>query len=198
MVEEAVKGFISILKKIRNWFIPPAGGDWQRILFQPMLYLFLWVAVLIIVHRGNFSTNFQFEALDHSTMSIDVLNRQWSFFWAWSALGLVCPPLALVSLWLIYRIKSGRWKYLGFWLRLSSDVGVSISLLSYCIFRFDTGDYNIYPMAVITAATLFVLHLVFRDIGKVYEIEVLSRRIQAQWIKEDEVNEQRSYSLSDG
>lgn len=181
-MERAVARTISAIKRVQRWFVPPKGTlEWQRILYQPMLYLCLWIAVLVIIHRGDF-TNIPPETSD----------KQNELFWAWSAVGIVSPPIGLISLWFIYKIKNGLWKYWGFWLRLAADIGMATAMLCYCIFRFDVGDYHVYTMATTVSSTIFVFHLVLRDCLKLYEIEAVASQLQLQW--EEEKDERHSIS----
>lgn len=169
--------------KLMNWCIPPIGWvqrrlvppkgapDWQRIAFQPMLYLCLWIAAIIILVKGDFATIPPLFADEHSGNA----------FWIWASLSLICPPLALGSLWLI-QSPHGEKKYRGLWLRIAADIGQLTAITVYLILRFAIGDWHVYPMACIIACWIFVAHLVLRDAERIYTVEKLARKIDKHGI----------------
>lgn len=148
----------------QRWLVPPSGSettDWRRVSFQPMLYLFLFLGAIFILFFGDpFAQPSDYGEPD-------------TLFLVWDGLGIICPPLALLSLWLIVRAPP-KWKYIGFWTRLTADVGMLSSLMSYCVLRLSFGDFHIIPIACLLAATLFVFHLVIRDIRTLREVEKLA------------------------
>ena len=156
------------IRWLRRWFIPEGSADWQKVAFQPMLFLCLWLAALIILVRGDF----------RSVPAVFSDKNNSPVFWVWVGLSLVCPPLGLVSLRMIRDDANGRWKYRGFWFRLAADIGQLTALTVYTVLRFQMGDYHIYPVACLVACTLFVAHLVMRDVKKVWQLESLARALR--------------------
>ena len=152
---------------IQRKMVPPKGtADWRRIAFQPMLYLCLWVAAIVIIVKGDFATIPPIFADEHSGVA----------FWLWSGLSLICPPLAMVSLWFI-QSPHGERKYQGLWLRLAADVGQLTAVVVYLILRFAIGDWHVYPMGALIACVIFVAHLVLRDAERIYVVEKLASKI---------------------
>ena len=161
---------------VKQWCVPPIGSiqrklippqgtpDWERIAFQPMLSLCLWVcAVLVIV-------------IDQFQPGVFEDEHAGSAFWVRAGLSLVCPPLAMVSLWLI-QSPSGARKYQGLWVRLAADVGQLTAITMYAALRFLSGDWHIYPMGTVVAAVIFVAHLVMRDAKRILVVEKLASKI---------------------
>lgn len=177
MNKQQTKHIHSFTVSVKQWCIPPIGSiqrklippqgtpDWQRIAFQPMLYLCLWVSAVFVVIVDRFQpTVFSSE---HSG----------SVFWVvWAGLSLVCPLLAMFSLWLI-QSPSGARKYQGLWVRLAADVGQLTAITMYSALRFASGDWHIYPMGVVVAAVIFVAHLVMRDAKRILVVEKLASKI---------------------
>ena len=167
--------------KLMNWCIPPIGWvqrrlvppkgtpDWQRIAFQPMLYLCLWISAIVIVVADRFQT--AAFASEHAG----------NIFWLWSGLSLLCPPMTIVSLWLI-QSPHGDKKYRGLWLRLAADIGQCTAITVYLILRLAIGDWHIYPFSCLIACWIFVCHLVLRDAERIYTVEKLARKIEKHGI----------------
>ena len=131
-----------------------------------MLYLCLWIATILVVFRGDFT----------SLPSDYVDNHHDSIFWLWAGLSLVCPPLALGALHLIESSKGER-KYRGFWLRLGADVGQACALTVYTLIRITTGDFHVYPRGALIACVIFAWHLVMRDARRLIEVEKLANML---------------------
>ena len=161
---------------VKQWCVPPIGSiqrklippqgtpDWQRIAFQPMLYLCLWVSAVFVV------------IVDRFQPTVFSSEHAGSVFWVWAGLSLVCPPLAMFSLWLIQSPNGAR-KYQGLWVRLAADVGQLTAITMYSALRFASGDWHIYPMGVVVAAVIFVAHLVMRDAKRILVVEKLASKI---------------------
>ena len=151
---------------VNRWIVPPEQDqDWQRVSYQPMLYLLAWWAALVVLIGGDFAG-----------VPITLRDQPGGFFWVWTSLSLIAPPMALVSLWLIQN-GSGSWKYRGLWLRLGADCGQFSAMLTYSVLRLQLGDFHVYPIATLLASTLFVFHLVLRDVRRLWEVERLATRI---------------------
>ena len=155
------------IKTVQHVFVPPKGtDDWQRIAYQPMLYLCLWIAAIVILIKGDFA----------AIPPIFKDETTGSTYWLWTGLSLICPPIALASLWLIQQ-ASGVWKYRGLWTRLGADFGQLIALVIYTWIRFAIGDWHVYPQATLIASTLFVAHLVLRDAERLFVVERLATKL---------------------
>lgn len=162
-----MKHFWAFLRQVRYLFIPPKNTpDWQRIAYQPMLYVALWIATLIILIKGDFAAIPPIFA-DETTGTT---------YWLWTGLSLTCPPLGLFSLWMV-QSANGVWKYRGLWTRLGADVGQLIALLIYIVLRFVIGDWHVYPQATLLASTVFVAHLVLRDAERLWAVERLASKL---------------------
>ena len=153
---------------VRNLAVPPNNTDnWQKIAFQPMLYTGLWIATILIMLRGDFTSV-------PPTLA-DATGHE-SLFWLWGGLGLLCPPLALVSVRLVTHPR-GDIKYRGLWLRLAADIGQFTATLVYTMLRLDLGDYHVYGMGALLSCLLFIAHLLMRDVHRLYQVERLARQL---------------------
>lgn len=151
---------------LQRWFSPPKGiEDWQRIAFQPMLYLALWVGAIVVMVCG-----------DRWSAPPTLRDTTEGVFVIWGASSLVCPPLALVALWMI-QSQSGVVKYRGFWLRLGADIGQFTALFVYVAYRMHIGDYHVMTMAVLMSCVVFIGHLVMRDAKRVHALENLAKKL---------------------
>ena len=146
--------------------MPPKNDTWQRIAFQPMLYLCLWVGAIIVIVRGDF-TSLPQEFMD---------NHHTAMFWLWAGLSLICPPMAMGAMQMI-KSSNGYREYRGLWLRLGADIGQSSALSTYLVLRFSEGDYHVYPMAAVVAAGIFCWHIVLRDVKRLIEVEQLATQL---------------------
>lgn len=146
-------------------FVPPRSDDWDRVAFQPMLYLATFLAAVTVLIFGDF-TNLP----THPGIQTD---REFGLFWIWAILSLTCPALGLGSLWLVQN-REGKYRYRGLWLRLAADIGQFTAMGTYLILRLTWGDYHIYPVTVLGAAVLFVGHLIMRDIRRLMQVEQLA------------------------
>lgn len=157
------------IRWIQRVFIPPQTNDWIRVSYQPMLYLATFVAAILILIFGDVT------ALPaHPTIRED---SPFGLFWIWITLALSAPPMALGSLWLIQN-RDGVQRYRGILLRLGADIFQFTVMLIYLILRLFWGDYHIIPIAVFAASTLFVAHLIMRDIHDIRRTERLAIRIR--------------------
>ncbi len=153
------------VKWMQKVFMPADAMDWRRVAFQPMLYLFLWIgAVCYLIFDDIFAID-----RDPSTGLTPV----------WLFLSLVCPPLALVSVRMVSR-GGGVWKYRGFWVCLAADIGQFTALLTYTIQKFTSGDFHVYPVTILVATTVFVFHLVMRDMRRLHDVEKLATELHQE------------------
>jgi hypothetical protein len=155
---------------VQRLVIPPTdSADWSRVAFQPMLYLGTWIAAILVISFGDFT----YVAVHPGVVDYE---RAHQLFWVWNTLALVAPPMALLSLWMITH-RGGRTRYRGLWLRLGADMMQLISMTIYLILRITLGDFHIYPITIVTMCTVFVAHLVGRDVKRLRENEQLARTI---------------------
>lgn len=141
--------------------------DWKVVWFQPILYLFLFGAVLRLID------------LPGPSLSFEKLNLLSEFYVGWLAMGLLCPSLALGSAIMIHR--GGRLRVLGFGTRLAADVGVFTFLLAYHLAVVLTNPANesrIVSRYVVAAVMLFVLELIVRDIWAIRINEKRTARLR--------------------
>lgn len=157
------------IKWLQRWVVPPEGAeDWQRVSFQPMLYLATWIATWVILIAGDFASipeTFRDEAAKTQVL------------WSWGALGLLSPVIGIGSLRMITH-GTGRWRYRGLWMRLGADVGQFAAMVIYLVLRIAVGDYHVYPVACLASCGVFVMHLCFRDIRRLHEVESLAAKIR--------------------
>ncbi len=134
-----------------------------------MLYLGSWLAALTIIVFGDFTNIPAHAGIDQ--------DRQFGLFWIWATLALMAPILALGSLWIIQH-RDGRTRYRGLWLRLAADTLQFTAMGTYTVLRVVWGDYHIYPVAILVSATVFVGHLILRDIRRLIQVEQLATKIR--------------------
>ena len=152
------------IRWIQKWFIPAKNDDWQRIAYQPMLYLCIWIGAVLFLTFGDVTAI----EPDHTAHSLG---------WAWLSLSLVCPPLALASLRMIGS-TNGYWKYRGLLMRCGSDVGFLTAMTCYLIDKLGSGDFHIYSIWTLVSIVIFVAHLVMRDVKRLIAVEQLAGKIR--------------------
>lgn len=143
-----------------------------RVAFQPVLYFFLWSAAVRIT-------------VDDAAVP-DIPFRQVLSTWtdvAWDALALGCPPMALLA-WRMIARGDGRAKLRGHWLRLSADVGMFVSLLTYHVATvlaepgWGGDDATAYSRYLTAACIVFIAALVVRDIWSLILIDRVAAGIR--------------------
>ena len=159
------------IKWVQRWFVPPKGTlDWQRIAFQPMLYLCMWIGAILYACLG-----------DITAIEPDVPGELSD---AWLPLSLLAPPMALLALNMITH-GTGRLRLAGLWLRLGADLGFFAGLASYSDEKFTSGDFHIYSIWNLIATLLFVLHLLIRDVKRLIDIERLAKVLREEDLNAD-------------
>lgn len=148
------------------------GTGWHRVAFQPLLFLFAWAATARIVMTDE--PPIPFRAVFHTYVGN-----------AWIGLGLLCPPLALLSWWLIRRCRRPGATLAGMWVRLGADVGQFTVLLIYHIVTAvldlqarAQGESRVYARYVVAACLVFSLLLIVRDVWALVVTERISRAIR--------------------
>lgn len=145
------------------------NDPWPAIRFQPILFLFLWIANWHIVFPGG------------GNASIDTLGiGAWEM---WLGTGFICPPLLLLSWWLIEKCN-GRWRYRGMWLRLAADMGELGVVVAFLWARLASADpytdARVYGWIAISSMVAFLLVLVGRDIAMLGVVERLATKTRAR------------------
>lgn len=139
--------------------------SWRSIWFQPVLYLFLFGAgIRLAVNQTEPPPFTQVIAAD-------------GFYELWLALLVGSPPAAAVSWWLIFT-RRGRFRYAGMWLRLSADLGVFVTLLTYhlaVIAGNPATESRIFSRYVVGAVMLFTVELIVRDVWALAVVEARAR-----------------------
>lgn len=151
----------------RRWF---SDDGWHRVPFQPILYFMLWGAVLRMIVVDD--PPIQFEKVFHPSTAT-----------AWLVLGVVCPPLALLSWWLIMHCRWSRAALAGLWVRLGADLGQFTALITYHIVTVLTlppvfNESRVYARYAVGACMLFVATLVVRDVWALVATERLASRMR--------------------
>lgn len=139
----------------------------RRFSFRSFLYVATWVAVLIVITKG-----------DYAAIPRELQDDAEGAFWVWAGLSLWSAPTALLADHLIRR--SAKCKYRAMWLRLGADLAQFISLLVYMILRVYTGDYHVYSTAVVVSALLYIAYLVAWDAGQLVDVERIVSRLEKQ------------------
>ena len=135
-------------------------GQWPVIRYQPILFLFLWIGTFHVVLPGG------------GNASINALG---GIAWViWLVTGFACPPLLLLSWWLIDK-QQGRWRYRGMWIRLSADMGELGVIFTFLWARLlsndPPNDARVYGWIAITSMAVFMVFLVGRDIVMLSTVE---------------------------
>lgn len=158
------------IRWVQRYFVPPKdSADWTRVSYQPMLYLAVFAASIIILIWGDFTNLPSVGGLDQ--------DRNYGLFWVWGGLSTLCPVMALGSLYLIQN-RTGAMRYRGLVMRLGADVGQFTAMALYFVLRIVWGDYHVYPVAVLGSAVLFVFHLCMRDWNRLRQVEKLATQIR--------------------
>ena len=142
------------------------NNSWRLIPFQPILYFFLWGAAIRLWVNQDQPPNFE-DVIAHGTYGV------------WLFLGIVGPPLSLLS-WRMIR-QPGRIRFLGFWVRLSSDMMTFTTVLAYHIVTVLTyrnpDEARIFSRYIIGSALAFMSFLIIRDLAAIVLVERVARRI---------------------
>lgn len=157
-----------ILDKFALWGAKAfTDNGWHRVAFQPVLFLFLWGAVIRMVVSDRLPP----VPLD------SVFNGYVEGMWV--ALGLACPPLALLAWCLIAHCS--RWHrstLAGMWLRLGADLGMGALLVIFHIVavsaELTAGESGIYMRYIMGAILFFTVMLVLRDVWSLMMTEKLA------------------------
>lgn len=143
------------------------ASSWAAIRFQPILYLFMFGAAVRLRHKGTEPAVFEM-----------VLRRD--VYDTWLALAIFSPMVALAA-WVMIEKRSGRWRFLGMWMRLAADIGAVTVMLSYhavsAFSQRQAGETQIFARYMIGAILIFVCALMIRDIWTLIVTERLAGEI---------------------
>lgn len=143
-------------------------GRWHRVPFQPILYLFLWSAAVRIIFVDGEPIPFQ----RYLTPWADI---------AWNVISLTCPPLALLSWWMLTQCRFARVTLAGLWVRLAADFGQFVGLLTFHVASAFTlterTESHIYARYAVAACMAFTLTLVLRDLWAIAVMDRLARHL---------------------
>lgn len=133
---------------------PLEGSEdpWPAIRFQPILFACIWVGTWHIAYPGGGEAS---------------IGRLFQGLWtAWLITGFTCPPLLVLSWWLIAKC-AGRWRYRGMWLRLAADIGGFAVMFTYLYARLTSddppSDARVFGWILLTGCAFFILLCAGRD-----------------------------------
>lgn len=133
--------------------------------WEPWLHCGIWLSAIFTMIVGEYHLYPPLDAAD----------------WAWLILALSAPPIGFASQWML-AFHKGRLKYWALWLRMISDVGLSLAILCYLINRWYTGDLWVLDITadfILMLSMWFTLTLVARDIRLLLATERLAAHIRA-------------------
>ena len=143
------------------------SSSWAPIRFQPILYFFMFGAGIRLLHKGTEPHTFE-----------EVLRSD--LYGAWLGMVILAPVVALLS-WVMIEKLSGRWRFIGMWLRLTSSIGsLTVLTVYHAVIAFhqgDTGETQIFSRYMIGSILIFVCSLLIRDIWTLVITERLAGRI---------------------
>ena len=149
-----------------------SSATWPAVRFQPVLYLFLWVATIRLALYGGKPP--RFDSFTTSTLIYPL----------WLGMGIASPMIALSAWWMMGK-RTGRTRFVGMWFRLAGDIGVLTVLGSFHIADMmyvgaSRSETHLYSRYITTAALAFVLLLVIRDVWTVVLTERMAGRIHRE------------------
>jgi hypothetical protein len=156
------------IRRVDRYF----GQDgWSLVAFQPILYFFLWGAAIRLWIDADPPPNFD-----------DIITQ--GFYPVWLSLGIIGPPLALLS-WFLIQKCYGKWTFIGMWVRWAADVTMFIAVLTYHLTNVAKAatESRIYSRYIVGATLVFILCLIVRDAWVIFITERLAMRIHRgeQW-----------------
>jgi hypothetical protein len=131
--------------------------------WEPWLHCGVWLSVVVTIILGEWHL---YPPEDFSD-------------WVWLSFGLVSPPIGFASVWMLEHY-SGKLRYIALWLRMSSDVGLSVAITAYLCNRVGTGQFgaqSIMADIILASCAWFTMTLVVRDIRFIVATEKLAALI---------------------
>lgn len=166
----------NILKFWKRLMFPPHRSDFYHdrmtlkadLPWEPWLHCGVWIAVLITFIRGEWHLYPPNDAAD----------------WIWMIFGFSSPPIGFSSVWVLEHNK-GRARYTALWMRMVSDIGLSVAILAYLCNRIGTGQLgtvSIMSDVILASAAWFTLTLVVRDIRFIVATEELAALLRCEQV----------------
>jgi len=149
------------------------NSAWHTVPFAPILYLFLWGAVLRIVWDDSVPAPFE-----------QTLTRPAET--AWITLGLVSPVAALAAWWLIMRSTWKRSSLVGLWLRLAANVGMVTAVTSFHIadglrsWRMGEDAADFYSRYIAAGVMVFLFLALLRDVWALVLTDRLAKQLERE------------------
>lgn len=143
------------------------SSSWAAIRFQPILYLFMFGAGIRLWRKGTEPVAFE-----------EILRSD--LYGVWLGMVIVAPLGALLS-WILIEKCSGRWRFIGMWIRLTSSIGALTVLMTYhavsAFHQRDALETQIFARYMIGAILIFSCFLLVRDIWTLVITERMAGRI---------------------
>ncbi len=139
--------------------------------FQPVLSFFIFGVTIRLWFNQTEPPNLK----DHVSEN---------FYGIWLLLGAFSPILLLCA-WLLIKRTSGRWIFVGTWLRLAADIGIFTNVITYHLVSLDGRTESIlYSRYIIGSVLFFCVMIIVRDIWTIIATEKLATQIHSEFINE--------------
>lgn len=138
--------------------------SWQVIPFSPILYFFVFGAVVRLWTSPGEPPPFE-RAIGPGSYGV------------WLTMGVMSPIMALIALVMVER-KRGIWRYQGMWLRLGADIGMFSVLLAYhisVVAFISPTEVRMFARYLVAAILVFILGLIVRDVWTLVVTERVAR-----------------------
>ena len=143
------------------------SDPWSAVRFQPILYFFMFGAAIRLWHKGTEPAAFE-----------EILQADIYSMWLFLA---VASPLAALTAWWMTKKLSGRWRYIGMWLRLASTIGaVTVMMAYHAVSAFsgrDAGETQIFARYMVGSILIFLCALMIRDVWTMVITERVANQI---------------------
>jgi len=135
--------------------------------FQPVLSFFIFGVTIRLWFNQTEPPNLK----DHVSEN---------FYGIWLLLGAFSPILLLCA-WLLIKRTSGRWIFVGTWLRLAADIGIFTNVITYHLVSLDGRTESIlYSRYIIGSVLFFCVMIIVRDIWTIIATEKLATQIHSE------------------
>lgn len=142
--------------------------EWRIMAYQPVLYLFIFGASIRLALNKTAPISFD-------SVFGDGVYEMWLF------MGIASPLASLLS-WYFVKKCTGRSTFLGFWLRLSSDIGIFTVIVAYHITSVITNPINesrIFSRYIVGSALFMCILWIVRDFWTLFLTERLANKIHS-------------------
>jgi len=141
--------------------------SWRIMAFQPVLSFFIFGVTIRLWFNQTEPPNLK----DHVSEN---------FYGIWLLLGAFSPILLLCA-WLLIKRTSGRWIFVGTWLRLAADIGIFTNVITYHLVSLDGRTESIlYSRYIIGSVLFFCVMIIVRDIWTIIATEKLATQIHSE------------------